>query len=433
MVVGEYLTIQRGHTEGTGTQPTTVDAEPSRKNTIGPGGGLKPAACPTMLLSSLPDQTTFKTIRDQQDHGCFARTVFGPLPAEGHLIQLMEGAMSDVDKLYPLLTAESCVMLVHQQLAAGSDNCHDNPARWATVNALIAMGIQWKTANKAFEELLPIPWAYFKNAFCVFPELIIQGTDIQACQAVLAMAMFMQGTADSRTTSHFIATAVRLLQTIGLHRREPYHGMDLTVAEEHRRVVWIAYILNSDAMMKYGLPSAFGDDELDIELPSEVPTDGLGIFILSRTQTPINFLRFTAELSVIQSRIHRRIYSERVAQQTPTELLDAVADLDQQLEIWKSGLPLEIRPTYNRMLSSSELEIPVLQLHFAYYNVVGKVHTAVTGLGHLNESDIVRSGSLDAGREHPNMLLSSQIRLAAARATLLLLRNMPPQPLAYIW
>ena len=432
MAIGEHQNTPRCNIEGVGTAPVTVEVNFHRERSESPEGSL-PSRLPSALFSRLPGQTTVKNIGAQQDRGCLARTIFAPLPPETYLMPFMTVAMEEINKLYPLFTTESFLTLLRQQHTAGPDDCHDSPSRWATINALLAMAIQWKAANSAFEELSPMSWTHFKNAFSVFPELITRGTNVETCQALLAMAMFMHGTADARTTSHLMAAAAQSLQIIGLSRREPYLTMNPVVVEQHKRVFWITHILSSDAMMKYGLPSVFGDDDVDVELPGEDPPDSLGSFTLHGEQRPVNLFRCMAELSVIQLRIYGRLYSNMALRQNPTELLIAVAELDRKLETWKRSLPELIQPSYNGMRFSTTLDVRVVQLHFSYYHAVGKIHMALLGLGDHGESDSIPSKDVHIGRDRLDMLQSSLTRTAAARATLVLLRNMPPQPFAYTW
>lgn len=395
--------------------------------------GRLPPQAPSALLSNVPGKETVKSITATHHYGCLPRTIFAPIPPKTYVLPFMTIAIESMNEFCPLFGIESYLRLLHQQFAAGPDNCHDSPSRWATVHALLAMAIQWKTANNAIGELFPLSWTHFKNAFSVFPELMLQGTDIYACQAILAMATFMQGTADARTSSHLIATTARLLQTMGLHRRKTHLPMNPDVAEEHRRVVWTTYILSSNATMKYGVPPAFGDDEIDVELPSEDPRDGLGSFTLPGKQKSVNLLRLAAELSVIQSNIHRRLYSSMAMRSSSTELLGAVKELYQQIKHWKSRLPVDIRPAYTDLQSDFELPISVLHLHFIYYHAVAKIHMAVPNLERHNTPELTESDDQFTRWERSKKLSSSQPSAMAARATLLLLRGIPLQPLACIW
>ena len=85
-------------------------------------------------------------------------------------------------------------------------------------------------------------------------------------------------------------------------------------------------------MMKYGLPSAFGVDAVDIELPSEGPTDIIGGFTSTGEPRPFDMFRYGAELFVLQLRICRRLCQNIALRQSSTKPLGTVAELDRELE-----------------------------------------------------------------------------------------------------
>jgi hypothetical protein len=47
------------------------------------------------------------------------------------------------------------------------------------VNAAIALSMYAKIINSCFQQLSPSAWAYFKNAYATFPELILYGNDLE--------------------------------------------------------------------------------------------------------------------------------------------------------------------------------------------------------------------------------------------------------------
>ncbi|KAF5531627.1 transcriptional activator Mut3p [Fusarium phyllophilum] len=126
-----------------------------------------------------------------------------------------------------LFSPDDVLKLVNDQYSAGSSNCHANPTRWATLNALIAAGIHWKADNKAIEQLFPVSWAYFKNAFAIFPEIVMSGDGIDSCKAMIAMALFMRGTADARAFTSLLSVAAHASHCIGLHLGDLHGSNDL--------------------------------------------------------------------------------------------------------------------------------------------------------------------------------------------------------------
>ena len=372
-----------------------------------------------VLLPGLPgSQSDVNLFRSQLNQSRFRRQVFAPVHSQSLLEPFLTGVLDDINAFHPLFTLVSVSSLLQQQFLAGPRNCDDNPSRWAIVNALFATAIQWKTEHDACRELMPIAWSYFKNAFSIFPELLIRGSDVSAFQALLSMAIFMHGTADARTTSSIISSLVRVLQAAGLHTRGWYGKLDPITAEQCTRVFWIAYCLDSDQMMKQGLPSTFGS-EIDLKLPViNGPFDGLGNYTLSGTQEKMNVLRCMAGLAVIQSRICTELYSQRALKMNNTQLRRTIGELNHQLDVWKMDLPSDIRPTYDRHPSNVQLEMPVLLQTLTYYTTAGRINMATSRLGQSNED---------------KAKLVAQVPAAAARATLQLVQKLPPPPFSLIW
>ncbi|KAJ3536091.1 hypothetical protein NM208_g6868 [Fusarium decemcellulare] len=355
--------------------------------------------------------------RAQLDTSGFQRQVFTPVHSQSLLQHFVTNALDSINVIYPLFTTESLTEIFHQQFRAGPRNCNNNPPAWAVINALIATGVQWKMEHDGWDKLMPIAWTFFKNAFSIFPELLVRGNDIASCQAMLAMALFTSGTADSRMTSSLTTSLARLVQAIGLHTKEWYEKLDPVTAEEHLRVFWIAYILDSDRGMKEGLPSTFGCGEVDLDLPPDSPHDGLGEYILSGKEETINILRYMSGLAIIQTRVSTVIYSRHTLKLDNLQLQSVVAKLNHQLEMWKSDLPLEIQPGYEGCPRSSLLEPPVLTLTLGYHTTAGRISIIANRLRQSGEDGVK----------------AFDIPVASARATLQVMQKMPPPPFSLTW
>ncbi|KAM5346239.1 hypothetical protein ACJ41O_009244 [Fusarium nematophilum] len=338
----------------------------------------------------------------------FERTTFVALAPKSHIIPFITSAVEEISQVWPIFTLREALKLVDEQYAAGQSNCNDNPTRWATLNALIAMGIHWKTDNRATKELFPISWAYFKNAYAVFPELVTQGADVEACQAILVMALFMQGTADARTFTNLSSAAAQIGQCIGLHLKDVCRLTEPADVQNRRRMFWLIHILQCNASIKFGLQAPVG--EVDIELPDQEPT---------ADNVRTNLLRHMSTLSLIQSRIHGQVRPGSALWKSHEGMLQALAQLDIDLEVWRMGLPDEIRPTsIPRVVDSG-----IIQLHFAYYASTWKIHAAKHRL---------QEPQAPTTRE-PSVLLTSPSLVDGARATIHLLQSLPPQPFAFLW
>jgi hypothetical protein len=314
-------------------------------------------------------------------------------------------------EMQPLLSIHHVLKLVDDQYSAGLSNCHANPTRWAMLNALIATGIHWKTDNKAIEDLFPTSWAYFKNAFAIFPEIVTSGDSIDSCQAMLVMAMFMKGTADAKAFTVLLFAAAHASHCIGLHLDDLCGSTDLIDIEKRRRSFWSIYVLQCNASINLNLPAP--SYEVGVELPSQRPE--------LDASSGTHLLRNMSTLALIQSRICRCLYPGSSLWKSTDKMFQALSELDNDLESWKTELPTEFRPTtLPRVVNHG-----TVQLHFAYYASTWKIYTAI---GKLHNAPLT-----SMGREHPNLLLSTPTPTHSARATILLLQSLSPQPLASLW
>ncbi|KAM0190117.1 hypothetical protein ACHAPA_010916 [Fusarium lateritium] len=338
----------------------------------------------------------------------FERTVFIPLPPKEHILHFISSVLEDMYQVRPLFSIHDVLELVDDQYLAGLSNCHDNPTRWATLNALVTMGIHWKTDNKAIEELFPISWAYFKNAFAIFPEIVMASNSIESCQAILVMALLMKGTADTCAFTSLLSAAAHTSHCIGLHLEDACGSSKSIDMENRRRTFWSIYVLQCNASINLDLPAPSG--EVDIELPAA-----------KDASASTYLLRHMSTLALIQSRIFRYLCPGSSLWKSSNKMLQALAELDNDLESWKMGLPTELRPA-----ALPEMIGPgIIQLQFSYYASTWKIHKASEKLQDLPPTSI--------RQDLPRLLLSTPTPTHSARATISLLESLPTQPFAFLW
>ncbi|KAM0426293.1 hypothetical protein ACHAPT_008333 [Fusarium lateritium] len=134
----------------------------------------------------------------------FKMTLFSPQHSYRSVLSRLDDIVQEIREMYPLLDMGHFEGLLTPR---ESDDFVDTSARLAISNAALAIGVQWKTANSAFEELSSAPWAYFKTAFSTLPLLLLQGSNELAYEAILIMAIFMLGNADLHMASHLNSLA----------------------------------------------------------------------------------------------------------------------------------------------------------------------------------------------------------------------------------
>jgi hypothetical protein len=207
---------------------------------------------------------------------------------------------------------------------------------WAILNIVIALSIRLNPNRK---ELNDKAWEYAQNAFSVIPDLAMKQADLTAIQALLGMAIFLQGTPNPRPASVLIAAAIRSSYSLGMHRKECSNRLSPTEADQRRRVFWIAYCLDKAFSLRFEQPSIINDNDMDLDLPESEPHNGLGLMYIAGGASTINYFRLRIHLAVIHSRAYTDLYSVRALKLSEEEKLPIVQRLDRLLEDWKNIPP----------------------------------------------------------------------------------------------
>ena len=339
-----------------------------------------------------------------------------PIALQGPETILIMLTMEDICAELPLFHIPSFLERLRRQPTA--EAC-DHPSWLACINALMALVIWRRMANRSFSKMTMFVWAFFKNAYASFPGIVQQADDLLAVQALLVMAMFMNTSADFRTTSLLLSTACRAMQTIGPQTSSRgNNSMSSLENDTCNRVLWTAFILETETSISYGIPSLLAEEDLDIDLPAEMSLDGCGLVALGE-QRHINIFRLRAELAVIQSRIQKKLYRGKSLKQTGIQLLQIVHELQCELDDWTSKIPSAVRPKFGRTLESSMRDTPLMNLHFMYFHCVSMLHWTA-----------LRHSSWQAALDSTHSI--SQCR-AAAKATICLLNCLPNPQILGLW
>ncbi|KAK3073124.1 hypothetical protein LTR53_005556 [Teratosphaeriaceae sp. CCFEE 6253] len=329
----------------------------------------------------------------------FDRKVFKPLPPRQECEALLKDYFEHFNQMFPLFHEPTFMHLVDRQYHSagnGEDPPYDGSGWWASLNVALAIAHRLRVMSNvvgAAEDAHA--WGYLKNALAVMAELTMRNTDLLSVQALLGMALFLQGTPNPQPSFFLVAAAIRLAHSIGLHKRGSGFGLNGVESEQRKRVFWIAYLLDKDICLRSGRPPSQDDDDMNVELPSEDPPDNIGNVPLDVNNDnagptngsstadakesgsgakSMNLFRLMCTFAQIQSRVYKHLYSVRASRQSDGELLNTIGSLDTELETWKNSIPLPFRPENPILASHTPLILHVVCLHFAYYNCLTTIH-----------------------------------------------------------
>ncbi|KAK7697927.1 hypothetical protein SLS64_013014 [Diaporthe eres] len=384
------------------------------------------------ILSKYSDFTQdvmmgYQWIRAHENRDNNQSKVFARLPTYQQVSSLIEPIVESLQHHGAVITAEVYVNLLDKQYLAGPDCYADDPARWAIVNSFFGTAMLTRSTTDFLKQIMPTAWNYFKNAFSMFPKLITQGRDVLACEALLSMVTFAQCTADTQLTVQITAAATRLVQTLGLHRRRLYQSLDPIAAQRYRRVFWVAYILDVDAVEKYDLSPSLAAEELAVTLEhDDSPLDSID----SGNFGSLSLLRWRAELAVIQRQIHERLNPAKTHHMKYEELLNTVSSMDEQLQSWQRSLPEQI---WTIQEDESDFTLSIAHMHCTFYNSLSSVHMALVNTKGSERSELDQSLALGQNRFEAEIQKAWTTCAVSARNMIEVMANLTSQPFFQLW
>lgn len=370
----------------------------------------------------------------------FSRRVYKSLPSRQECYALLKDYFENFNCMFPLFHEPTFMHLVDKHY--GLDP-YEGSGWWASLNVALAIAHRLRVmSNVVGQEEDDHAWGYLKNALAVFTELTMRNTDLLSVQALLGMALFLQGTPNPQPSFFLVAAAIRLAHSIGLHKSGSGFNLNAVENEQRKRVFWIAYLMDKDICLRSGRPPAQDDDDMNVELPSEDPPDNVGNIPLATT-TPssdaggkrtMNLFRLMCTFAQIQSRVYKNLYSVKASRQSDGELLNTIGDLDAALEEWKDSIPLDFRPEHEINATHTPLILHVVVLHFAYYNCLTTIHRMSVHHGYWTSrlSDYAIQG-LNARPLNPRVFMSAALCVNAARTSIGLIRYIPQGDYACVW
>ncbi|PPJ53324.1 hypothetical protein CBER1_00931 [Cercospora berteroae] len=381
--------------------------------------------------ASVEEKTGWDHWKPEVFNDLFERRIFKPLPGKQECYALLKDYFENFNCMFPLFHEPTFMHLVDKHYSLEP---YDGSGWWASLNVALAIGHRLRVmSNVVGQEEDEIAWAYLKNAMAVMSELTLRNTDLLSVQALIGMALFLQGTPNPQPSFFLVAAAIRLAHSIGLHKRGSGFNLNGVENEQRKRVFWIAYLLDKDLCLRSGRPPVQDDDDMNVDLPSEKPPDNVGNVPLKDGST-MNLFRLMCQFAQIQSRVYKQLYSVKASRQSDGELLNTIGELDAALEEWKDGIPIDFRPEHEIKATHTPLILHIVVLHFAYYNCLTTIHRMSVHHGYWTSrlSDYAVQG-LNARPLNPRVFMSAALCVNAARTSIGLIRYIPQGDYACVW
>ncbi|PVH69122.1 hypothetical protein DL98DRAFT_578502 [Cadophora sp. DSE1049] len=252
------------------------------------------------------------------------------LPARDEAQLLIHETFSSFNSAFPIFDASTFQKAFKSRY---EDKNQDTPAWRACLNVVFAFAHRFramKTGNIIEEDIHAC--GYLQNALALVGKLSMLTNELMAVQALLGMAILLQGTPNPEPGSILISMAVKLAQGMTLHRRGN-HGIAPAELEQRKCVFWLLYIYDKDISIRTHNPPAQDDDDMDIDLPIET------IDLHHDRINEVNFYNNHIGLSIIQGQIYKQLLSTRAQKASEVERLRNAKELVAMIEAWKQSSP----------------------------------------------------------------------------------------------
>lgn len=346
----------------------------------------------------------------------FERRSFQPLPSKADTMHLIDESFGKYNKAIPLFNESSFMRLVQRQFSWNPD---ERPSWWASFNVVLAFGYM-ERAQKSPDgsDNMQKSLGHIKNALNVVVELFMRTADILAAQALLSLALFFQRTPNPQPLFMFAVAAMRLSQSMGLHRANTF-GFSPAEVEERRRTFWVAFILDADISVRTGRPSVQDVKDFDVPLPSKTPQDDLGIITIDGVR--FNYFHILAEFALVQRQIHRHLYTATAFKNSGENLAKEITHCKETLLEWSKTFPGQFRPQRDFPSVNHDLLPHVLRLHLAYHCCFAKLyHICVLAQQSINRQSHTIADIESLNRELTDCIVAS---LESARSAVKLIDN----------
>ncbi|KAJ5806473.1 uncharacterized protein N7503_004075, partial [Penicillium pulvis] len=197
----------------------------------------------------------------------------------------------------------------------------------------------------------------------------------------------------------FHSIACRIVCSLNGHITQPAaqlgsDGSHVKAGESHhiRVLFWLCYMLDKEISLRTGNPPLLIDGYCDLD-PLDTSTDYFN-YLSSLSVSPtteeryediIPFLPADPHLSHLKEKVYLQLYSARAMKDDDNQLLLHIRELDDQIECWRSSIPLNFRPalsvSQNTPPNPSEQCFPYIvrcmSLQLDYHHLVTIIHTTV--------------------------------------------------------
>ncbi|KAF4549101.1 Fungal specific transcription factor domain-containing protein 1 [Elsinoe fawcettii] len=316
-----------------------------------------------------------------------------------------------VAPLFPIVHGQEMEIVANSIV---SRNPSDMPKRQrptlALLYACIAIGIRQRVPSSTES-------AKYLRAACSLLSYTIAYPYLESAQALLMLTIALRCHSRDGAASQALGSAIRILQSIGLHRQASTQQMSglpssgntangdvahSVKVQQVQEVWWSAYCLERISGLECGRPSSINDEDIDQD-PS-----------IDQLQAPLQ--AYMISLAKIQGDVSRQLFSNCTRQlvNSPREIFHIQSRLDRQLGSWYAELPQSIKLDGELLTSSPKTRSARAFLLLQYHSTVATVHRSALLINQNIHLANLRRAELGPDKED-RLLESKNICISAAR------------------
>ncbi|KAK6703372.1 hypothetical protein SNK04_013276 [Fusarium graminearum] len=250
--------------------------------------------------------------------------------------------LNTFNSMMPLFNPDSLLRLIGETYAVQPRQ--RNPVSWTAINVVLALACHQMPDDSEMSPEYGTANDYIKKAQSVIWTVTLGETGILNIQTLIGMAMLLQTANNTTPALVIISAAMRLIHKMGLHNRTSTEHLSLIEQRQHAYVFWLAYIVDKDLSLRAQQPSVQLDDDIDLDLPMELPgvcngDSEAGIVTTVDGNTRLNYLLARIQLANIQGNVYDHLYSTRASKRTPEERKISRKRIVKALDEWKVSIP----------------------------------------------------------------------------------------------
>ena len=262
------------------------------------------------------------------------------LPPYKDIEDLLTVYFSTMGLMFPIFD-EAYFWAKHHEFKA-TNFSHISRTWLAVLNMILAMATnigQGSGTNTSTDERMEISHAYYARATALCGDLARRVVSLDVVQYLLLEVLYLQGTQQSVEVWSRHGFLVSTAMALGLHAEQAGRHLQPIERESRRRTWMTIFCLDKVLSLTFGRPAAIHENMVD--LPSPWPGRGRRT---KRDSYTTDFFGVSVRLYELVGECVACLYDGNLGRQKEWDvsMMDTAAEIRDQLEQWKDGLPAHL-------------------------------------------------------------------------------------------